>query len=237
LSGAGPVTLAVAVLAAVVVIAVGVPRLANPAVPQAGQQIGYVPPPQPRLALFVGDSYTVGSAEGGNGPQGWPAIVSRHFGWQEVDDSVGGSGYTTPGTGTTTFPQRAKLETGTTARVIIVWGSRNDIGTDTSNLPQIRSAALATYRALKQGAPHAKIVVVGPAWVNGAPPASFLAARDVERAAARSVGLPFIDPLAERWFAGRYASLIGADHIHPTDAGHRRIAALMIADLDRLHVR
>ena len=47
----------------------------------------------------------------------------------------------------------------------------------------------------------------------------------------------FVDPIAEGWFVGR-PDLIGADGIHPTDAGHAYMAA-RIAPLiyDQLTVR
>ncbi|HEY2195803.1 MAG TPA: hypothetical protein VGH76_26375 [Actinomycetospora sp.] len=53
-------------------------------------------------------------------------------------------------------------------------------------------------------------------------------------AAARAAGLPYVDAIAEGWFTDAQASLIGADHIHPTWAGHARIADLLGADLTHL---
>ncbi len=48
---------------------------------------------------------------------------------------------------------------------------------------------------------------------------------------AAAVGGIFIDPLAEGWFAGAAHRFIGPDGIHPTDAGHARIAARILARL------
>jgi len=36
-------------------------------------------------------------------------------------------------------------------------------------------------------------------------------------------GAAFVDPIAEGWFVGR-PDLIGADGVHPTDAGHLYMA-------------
>mgnify|MGYP002623887115 CR=1 FL=1 len=36
-------------------------------------------------------------------------------------------------------------------------------------------------------------------------------------------GATFVDPIAEGWFVGR-PELIGADGVHPTDAGHQYLA-------------
>ena len=43
--------------------------------------------------------------------------------------------------------------------------------------------------------------------------------RDVLSAAAAAAGAAFVDPIADRWFVDR-PDLIGADGVHPTDAGH-----------------
>jgi lysophospholipase L1-like esterase len=45
-------------------------------------------------------------------------------------------------------------------------------------------------------------------------------------AAAAAAGATFVDPLADRWFVG-HPELIGADHVHPTDAGHAYMAGLI----------
>lgn len=41
----------------------------------------------------------------------------------------------------------------------------------------------------------------------------------------------FIDPLRGGWFAGAAHALISNDGIHPTNAGHRHIAELVLAAL------
>ena len=40
---------------------------------------------------------------------------------------------------------------------------------------------------------------------------------------AHAVGAEFVDPIADRWFVDR-PDLIGADGVHPTDAGHAYMA-------------
>ena len=60
--------------------------------------------------------------------------------------------------------------------------------------------------------------------------------RDILRDQARQVGATFVDPIAERWFFDN-PELIGADGIHPTDAGHAymadKIAPLIGKELPR----
>ena len=52
----------------------------------------------------------------------------------------------------------------------------------------------------------------------------------------RAAGATFVDPIADRWFVGR-PDLIGADGVHPNDAGHAyiadKIAPLIGAQLTR----
>jgi phospholipase/lecithinase/hemolysin len=55
--------------------------------------------------------------------------------------------------------------------------------------------------------------------------------RDHLRRTATGVGALFVDPLAERWFAGADHRFIGPDGVHPTNAGHRHIADEVLADL------
>jgi lysophospholipase L1-like esterase len=40
---------------------------------------------------------------------------------------------------------------------------------------------------------------------------------------AGTIGATFVDPIAEHWFVGR-PDLIGADGVHPNDAGHQYMA-------------
>lgn len=40
---------------------------------------------------------------------------------------------------------------------------------------------------------------------------------------AQLAGATFVDPIAARWFVSR-PDLIGADGVHPTDAGHAYMA-------------
>ena len=78
-------------------------------------------------------------------------------------------------------------------------------------------------------AASATILVIGPPWPTAEVPQTVLQVRDIVGAAASAAGATFVDPIAERWFVGR-PDLIGADGVHPNDAGHAYIAN-MIAPL------
>jgi lysophospholipase L1-like esterase len=94
-------------------------------------------------------------------------------------------------------------------------------------------AADAAIRRLRRALPKAVIVIVGPIWQNGSPPQRCLILRDRLRARAAAIGAIFIDPLADRWFAGSGGQLVGPDRLHPTDAGHRFMARRVLAALAR----
>jgi hypothetical protein len=67
-------------------------------------------------------------------------------------------------------------------------------------------------------------MVIGPVWPGSDPPAAFLNVRDAVRHQVQSIGGAFVDPIAEGWLADT-PELIGADQFHPTDEGHKYLAA------------
>lgn len=177
--------------------------------------------------LVIGDSYTGGSAQGGNGNNGWARLaatdlIGKGYQFQMTIHAAGGAGYTEPNATGTTQVKLAQ-QSGGPYNLVIFFGSRNDDATTTD----VRSAAASAYAAIKRSSPTARLLVVGPPWVNSDPPAFITADRDQVEAAAKAAGADFVDPLAEGWFAGQYASLIGTDHVHPTNAGHQHMADLI----------
>ena len=97
-----------------------------------------------------------------------------------------------------------------------------------------RKAAAAVLRRLRRELPDAVIVVIGPIWANGSPPAAIRGIRTELRRQAATIGAVFVDPIREGWFTGSAERFILADGIHPSNAGHRRIAARVLAVLDAL---
>lgn len=183
-----------------------------------------------RLAAFLGDSYTTGWVGAGIGRAGWPSIVARTFGWKSRNRAVAGTGFVNPGW--TSQPMRTQVAEIIRMRpgIVFVAGGHNDRRYATR---RSAAAADAVLERLRRGLPHATLVVIGPIWQDGRPAASIIALRDHLRRKARSMGAIFIDPLREGWFTGRAHRYIGSDGIHPTNAGHRYIAARVIANLQR----
>jgi lysophospholipase L1-like esterase len=179
-------------------------------------------------AVILGDSYSSGYVGAGLGANGWPAIVSAAFGWQLHNLAVPGTGFVNPGWTAQPFgtmvAEAIRLHPG----VVIVAGGHNDRRYGTS---RTATAAGAVLDRLRSGLPDAVIVVVGPIWFDGSPATSIVALRDYLRKKAASIHALFIDPLRPGWFAGASHRFIGPDGIHPTDAGHRHIAQLVLAAL------
>lgn len=192
----------------------------------ANSQLPIVGDTRPVLAV-VGDSYSGGSAMGGIGESGWPALLAVAEGWSLTNLSQGGTGFVNRGTGTT-FAGRLQALVAAAPAKVIVEGGHNDSETPVA---ENEAAALRLLGSVHGALPHARLVVVGPIWPNDQPPAGMVALDSFLKKTADDLGAQFVDPIADHWFGGQYASLIGTDGTHPTDAGHQHIARLMKADL------
>lgn len=189
-----------------------------------------------RIAV-IGDSYTTGSDQGGNGPQGWTPQVWRALAQHGIAvtptvAAEGGAGYCTRGNRGGVFEDLTVRAVKPDDVLVVFFGSRNDMKVDPTRLS---IAMYGTLRLARQIARSAELLVIGPPWTDADPPPEILRIRDVLSYQADLAGATFVDPLAARWFAGR-PDLIGKDGVHPTDAGHtymaEKIAPLISA---RLH--
>lgn len=192
----------------------------------------------PQIAI-VGDSYTAGSDEGGNGPHGWTEVARQLLAAEgvEVDADIaaeGGAGYGRPGNRGGIFRDLAARAVRPSDQLLVFFGSLNDRSVDPARFADL---AADTFRLTRLVAPAAKLLVIGPPWPTAAVPQPLLTIRDLLRDQAAAAGALFIDPIADGWFADR-PDLIGADGVHPTDAGHAYLAA-RIAPLiyDQLSIR
>jgi lysophospholipase L1-like esterase len=179
-------------------------------------------------AVFLGDSYTTGWNGAGIGARGWPRIVAGEKRWKVLNLAVAGTGFRNPGW--TGQPVRTRVAAAIRAKpdIVFVAAGHNDSRWSVSTTA---TAARSVIDRLHVALPHAVIVVVGPIWQDGSPPSRCLELRYRLRTMAAAVGGIFIDPIAERWFASRAHRFIGSDGIHPTNAGHRYIAARILVHL------
>jgi lysophospholipase L1-like esterase len=181
-------------------------------------------------AVFLGDSYTSGWQGAGIGAHGWPQMVGRERAWRVLNLAVPGTGFLNPGW---TSQPVGSLVSRAVARhpdVVVIAAGHND---SRWSAAATESAADRVIARVHRSLPGAVIVVIGPIWANGSPPTRCLALRDHLRRTAAAIGAVFVDPIGERWFAGSRHRMIRADGIHPDNAGHRWIAARVLAALAR----
>jgi lysophospholipase L1-like esterase len=177
-----------------------------------------------RIAV-IGDSYTTGTDEGGEGPDSWTSQAWLLLAGQgaRVDADVaaeGGAGYGIRGNQGSLFEDLTIRAVNRDDALVVFFGSRNDQPVDMRNYSALVGE---TFQIARREAPKAKFLVIGPPWPTVDPPPELFALRDSLRAQARTVGAVFVDPLAEGWFVGQ-PELIGSDGVHPTDAGHAYLA-------------
>ena len=184
----------------------------------------------------IGDSYTAGSPEGGNGPQSWTEQTWKLLARRGVDVQAdvaaeGGAGYGQPGNHGDVFGDLTARAVRSNDVLVVFFGSRNDQPVNPTQFPEM---AAGTFHLARFVAPGAKVLVIGPPWPTATPPPAVLTIRDALRAQASAIGATFVDPIGSGWFVGR-PDLIGHDGVHPTDAGHlymaEKIAPLIYSQL------
>lgn len=160
------------------------------------------------------------------GSANWADIVLRgldrtnYFVPYEVHGE-GGVGYVQTGAAKLAFAGLAQ-SIPTDAAIVVVFGSRNDGGGYSPD--SISKAATDLHAQIRKRAQGAKLLVIGPPWVDENVPNNILTIRDRLKIAATKAGATFVDPIADEWFFGADAALIGSDGVHPTDAGVQYMA-------------
>jgi lysophospholipase L1-like esterase len=186
----------------------------------------------------IGDSYTTGTDEGGQGSKVWTSRAWQQLSRQGIQiapdvAAEGGAGYGMPGNHGNVFQGLAARVVRPDDALVLFYGSRNDQPVDPAVMAGFIHDALEVARRV---APKAQLLVIGPPWPTADVPPAVTAIRDVLAAEARAEGATFVDPIAERWFVGS-PELIGPDGVHPTDAGHaymaNKIAPLIGAQLPK----
>lgn len=179
-------------------------------------------------AVFLGDSFTSGWSGAGIGSHGWPGLVGLDRGWKIVNLAVAGTGYMNPGWTHQTIGSRVDAAIRQKPQVVVVAGGHNDSRWAAATTSQ---SAIRVIERLHAALPETAIVIIAPIWQDGSPPIRCLVLRDALRREAKAIGAVFIDPLADRWFAGASHRFIGPDGLHPTNAGHAWMANRILAQL------
>jgi len=175
-------------------------------------------PPLPVVA-FLGDDFTSGAGATSQATR-WTSLVAAHYGWDEKNFGVAGTGYSTGGTaGGTPYTARIAALVATAPSIVVVTGGRFDI--ESTNGPtKIKAGVTATFTALRAALPNATIIAESPVWpLTKAPATLALVAADV-KAAVASVHGRYVD-------IGQPLFGLSADigpHALPNDAGHAALA-------------
>lgn len=169
--------------------------------------------------VVIGDSLSTGF--GTSPEQAWPELLqSAHLSnarpLQVSNAAENGSGYVAAGDEGDTFATQVQAAVRPDSDVVVFFGSDNDAGTAPGELGDAASLAFAAASSL---APKAVLVAVGP--LSGSDEQDPLLAdvRDGEAAAARNMGVTFIDPIADQWLGARADVLLGPDGEHPSAEG------------------
>jgi acyl-CoA thioesterase-1 len=198
----------------------GPPAPAGPAIPAGNQPV----------LLVIGASFAAGVGVNLNPQAAWPAIVGQRIGYRVVVSADPGAGFVALGDGAQgPFSQLLAAVNITTLNpsIILIQGGHNDqdVPPDVEN-----QAVLYLFRTIAQEAPQARVGLVGyfDTTHPGPVPTSVTSTNQTIITAARSVvpNLLVFDPLSAHWVFPRIF-----DHLHPTAAGHKRIAGYVAGGL------
>ncbi|MFD6149383.1 SGNH/GDSL hydrolase family protein [Streptomyces sp. NPDC060243] len=186
-----------------------------------------------RLMAF-GDSLTDGSNQNAGGGAGtWFYRAGRLLGSSDLwEQARGGTGYITPGS-YATLPDRVAADViAYKPDRLIIWAGYND---NQGSQSAIGSAAAGMYAQIKASLPACEVFVIG-CWCPTATAATSIVNTDATlRVAAVGAGFPFVSPVTGSvygadgglvgsqgpWItSGNAAGYVGADGVHPTEAGH-----------------
>ncbi|HWU46765.1 MAG TPA: SGNH/GDSL hydrolase family protein [Humibacter sp.] len=154
---------------------------------------------RPPVAVFIGDSYTVGVGAVDHTKR-WTTMVAASQGWQEDNLGRGGTGYLTEAGVKACGSAHCPNYLGMLAQVItinpsvvVVAGGLNDQLQD----PEREKIAIETfYRDLRKGLPSAQIVAVGPSSSSRDPGRRLAAINNEVRGSAAAIGAVYVNLLA-----------------------------------------
>lgn len=199
-----------------------------------------------RLMVF-GDSLSDGSAQNtGAGAGTWFARAARLLGSSDAwEQGRGGTGYITAGSYATLANRVAADVVAWVPNRLIVWAGYND---SSGSQGDIATAAASLFSTISTGLPSCEVYVIGCWSPSGSPAASLTNTDATLRTAAAAAGFNFISPITGSvyntagtlvttqgaWITAANVAYIGADSIHPTDAGHIYLSRRIVSSIRAL---
>lgn len=188
-----------------------------------------LPTPSPApVALFVGDSYTVG--QDATPARRWSTVVSHRMGWTELNVAIGGTGFVSrfPNRARLSYPEQiAAVRNPEQVDVVVIAGGQNDFNDVREDPQQVFEAVSSTYSAAVRRFPDAQIVAVGPSTQRQVG----LEVRAIDsavRAAAEKYDATYVSLLDPNVIRKKFVS---QDGVHVTNQGHRAIANRVLAQI------
>lgn len=200
-------------------------------------------PPGLRVAI-LGDSFSDGASTPPGGAtrlETWAAQVAWMLGAAEFAIfGIGGTGYLAtdpshgPVAGKGPYSGRVASIVSYVPDVIIILGSINDLAYTSGYSTELQSAVQAVVEGLST---VPRVIVVGPPmppYVKGGVLTDYGLVNEAVRAGTLFAGREFIDPLVDPsgdpWIT---PSDLGADNVHPSLAGHTKIAVRVFDAIGR----
>lgn len=181
----------------------------------------------PSDAAFIGDSYVAGG--GASSPaEGWAALLSDEMNWKQSNHAIGGTGYFLEFEGAPNYAGVIPEVIESAPEIVVVGGGQNDFSSYRANPAQVEEAITATYVALREGLPDARIIAVGPSTPNEIDDA----ARGIDEAvqqAAESVGAEYVSLLDPNVIE---PAMVSPDGQHVGNTGHAAIAERVRSSLN-----
>lgn len=202
--------------------------------PPATDLLAAVKAARPKVALWIGDSFTAGT--GAISPQQSEAcLTSIKLGYVCALDAQGGTGFIADGNlNSKTFSPLGKRLAATAKEypapaLIVIDAGRNDWWAPTG---QFESASKEYFDRLEKAYPATRVAIVAP-YVLGAEPTKYAEMRAWLKAQASDRDWVYVDPIARGWTSD-LAGMTIDDGVHPNPAGHEAIAVKLARDLSKL---